>query len=159
MARRWNLQLERSIARDGTHLRRLTAIGGWNPSWSPDGTRLAFVADDGLYVIPARKGAAKRLFKSTRQLGVDAPAWSPDGKTIAFEKELPDLSSAIYIIPSVGAGHGGSHHHSSLATIRTGRPQPSPNTTQAGHPTDTGSRTSPPSTSAATLTAPPSRSW
>jgi TolB protein len=90
------------IARDGTHLRRLTAIGGWNPSWSPDGTRLAFVADDGLYVITAPGGRAQRLLKTTRDLSVDAPAWSPDGEMIAFERELPDLSTAIYTIPADG---------------------------------------------------------
>jgi TolB protein len=90
------------ISEDGTHLRRVTAIDGWNPTWSPDGTKLAFVADDGLYVMSASGGAAKRLFRSTRDLTVDAPAWSPDGMTIAFEKELSDLSTAIFTIPASG---------------------------------------------------------
>lgn len=90
------------ISQGGTHLRRLTSIGGWNPSWSPDATKLAFVADDGLYVISVRGGEARQLLKSTRNLPVDAPAWSPDGKTIAFERELSDLTTAIYTIPASG---------------------------------------------------------
>ena len=90
------------ISQTGTHLRRLTGIGGWNPSWSPDGTKLAFVADDGLYVMSARGDKARRLLESTRKLPVDAPAWSPDGGTIAFERELSDLTTAIYTIPARG---------------------------------------------------------
>lgn len=69
-----------------------------SPRWSPDGTRLAFVAkdvegkdddskgDDGkqdqLYVMPMDGGDARRI-TSTRH-GVDAFSWSPDGRQLAF---------------------------------------------------------------------------
>lgn len=123
------------ISRDGTRLRRLTTIDGWNPSWSPDGKRLAFVADDGLYAMFARGGTATRLLKATRGLPVDAPAWSPDGKTIAFEKELPDLSTAIYVISSNGGkarrlappALAKSDPHWSIAAISEQHPTWSPN--------------------------------
>lgn len=59
-----------------------------SPRWSPDGTRLAFVAKDGdskedqLYVMPMDGGDARRI-TSTRH-GVDAFSWSPDGRQLAF---------------------------------------------------------------------------
>ncbi len=64
------------------------------PAWSPDGARLAFVADRGpdpdrapnsdIYVIEAKPGAEPR--RLTDFIGSDdgRPAWSPDGRQIAF---------------------------------------------------------------------------
>ena len=49
---------------------------------SPDGQTLAIDLQGGIWVVPARGGAAKRItdeFSDARQ-----PAWSPDGRTIAF---------------------------------------------------------------------------
>jgi Tol biopolymer transport system component len=71
----------------------------YNPSWSPDGTRVVFsglkggLSDLFMYTLPTR---------SLVQLTADAfadlhPSWSPDGKTIAFATDrfttrLNDLS-------------------------------------------------------------------
>ncbi len=62
------------------------------PSWSPDGTRLAFSAglhDDwdidlvrDVYVVDAGGGQPERITSSDG--GCDAPSWSPDGSAIAF---------------------------------------------------------------------------
>jgi dipeptidyl aminopeptidase/acylaminoacyl peptidase len=60
------------------------------PRWSPDGQRLAFLANAGtgtamhlqLYVTPSRGGQPKSLTTTPR--GVQQYAWSPDSKTIAF---------------------------------------------------------------------------
>jgi Tol biopolymer transport system component len=69
---------------------RLNGIGEiYNPSWSPDGTRIVF---------SAMKSGASNLFLysvadgSVTQLTDDEfadlhPAWSPDGKTIAFASD------------------------------------------------------------------------
>jgi dipeptidyl aminopeptidase/acylaminoacyl peptidase len=62
-----------------------------SPRWSPDGTRLAFIARDAetkegqLYVMPMDGGDALRVTEIKR--GVDAYSWSPDGKQIAFVSE------------------------------------------------------------------------
>ena len=87
------------IRSDGHGIRRISTPGGSNLAWSPDGTKLALERDDGLYVVGAKGGAPTRLL---RVRGASEPAWSPDGKWIAFSKELPDLSTAIYIVPANG---------------------------------------------------------
>ena len=58
----------------------------YNPSWSPDGTRLVFSALKGglsdLFVLTVADGEVRQL---TADPFADLhPAWSPDGRTIAF---------------------------------------------------------------------------
>ncbi len=58
----------------------------WDPTWSPDGSRIAFVSgrdgDFELYLVPATGGTKVRL-TSNRAPDVE-PSWSPDGRRIAF---------------------------------------------------------------------------
>jgi len=73
---------------EGAPPRRFTSgTKDTSPRWSPDGTRLAFVAArDGakpqLYVIRRDGGEARCL--TSLPHGVSDPAWSPDGRSIAF---------------------------------------------------------------------------
>ena len=81
------------IRSDGTHLstvaRGTTSAG----SWSPNGQRLAFAREDGIYVVrPDGSGRRRITAESARQI-----VWSPDSKRLAY------LGAGI----SVVSVHGG----------------------------------------------------
>jgi Tol biopolymer transport system component len=70
--------------------KQLLAANAFNPSWSPDGRRIAFQSprtDGGdIYVMNA-DGSGKRSL--TRNPSFDAsPLWSPDGRWIAFGRGI-----------------------------------------------------------------------
>ncbi|HUP62601.1 MAG TPA: protein kinase [Thermoanaerobaculia bacterium] len=85
----------------GESVRRLTDFG-YNPSWSPDGTRIVVStaaaelrpqehkANGDLWILDARTGAKRLVFRARDGVGstdgTDAlqPNWSPHGKRIAF---------------------------------------------------------------------------
>jgi TolB protein len=73
------------VTRVGDTPRRLTYRGGSSPSWSPHGTKLAFVRRDrrgrvNIYLVRRDGRGLRRL---TRRGGTH-PAWSPDGKKVAY---------------------------------------------------------------------------
>jgi TolB protein len=104
--------------RRGRTLRALTgplSAGGpadIQPSWSPDGTRVAFaralpaargrsVAGFDIYVARVKGGRVRRL---TTDVGNDTqPAWSPDGKRIAFTSDRAG-NQDVYTMRANGRG-------------------------------------------------------
>lgn len=99
------------INTDSTNLVQLTnlQLGACQPSWSPDGSQLAFISpcrargevyenlysDAGLYLINADGSGLTTL---TDSLGGDFdPAWSPDGARIAFTSNR-DGQNEIYTL-------------------------------------------------------------
>jgi serine/threonine-protein kinase len=98
------------VGATGESSRRVTDFG-FNPSWSPDGTKIVFSSVDidqpfsrapstaSLWVVEAAAGAPKKIFAG------DAlqPAWSrPLGKRIAFWASSGNGQRDIYTIPAQG---------------------------------------------------------
>ena len=84
------------IARtDGTVLRTLPRVGldsAYEPTWSPDGARLAFGGwkerDDSyaIYSMRADGTGLRRVTSPVYPLLDESPEWSPDGRWIVFER-------------------------------------------------------------------------
>ena len=70
-----------------------------SPSWSPDGTRVAFSRNGDIYIASPSGEILRRL---TGSPAIDlSPTWSPDGKKIAFVSDRAGAPN-IYVISSQG---------------------------------------------------------
>jgi Tol biopolymer transport system component len=78
---------------EGTDLRRIRAgLGACDPSWSPDGRRLAVTAAEGLWVFPANSSEGALRVESRLPIGsievnyraFSSPRWSPDGRLLGL---------------------------------------------------------------------------
>jgi dipeptidyl aminopeptidase/acylaminoacyl peptidase len=88
---------------DGSDERNVTqGRGGFDPTWSPDGRRLAFARDGRVWVVNGDRSGERAL--TPDPLGASFPVWSPDGRRIAFQ---------------TWPGHGDKGR---LAVVNTNRP-------------------------------------
>jgi TolB protein len=87
------------VMRLGEAPRRLTYRGGYSPSWSPHGTKLAFVrlaeGRQQVYLV-GRDGRGLRRLTGR---GGSGPSWSPDGRWIAFTR-----NGDLYVVRTDGSG-------------------------------------------------------
>lgn len=75
-----------------------------DPSWSPDGSRIAYVDDQRIMVMDPDGSDRIAVTVSNDQFRQDrAPAWSPDGTRLAFESER-DGNWDVYVIKADGTG-------------------------------------------------------
>jgi Tol biopolymer transport system component len=99
------------MGRTGEAVTRVTRFG-FHPSWSPDGTQLAFTtanvelypqngeAQSALWVVTVKTGETRRLYEGNALLA----SWSPHNQRIAFTHQLGNPPQAkIWTIP-VGGG-------------------------------------------------------
>ena len=97
-----------TIDADGTDLTRLTHSPGpdFDPSWSPDGTRIAFnsnlTGDHVIYVAQADGSKVVDLSHAGEGWQVD---WSPDGRSILFtsHRDHPDNYTDVYVMRPDGS--------------------------------------------------------
>jgi TolB protein len=74
------------------------------PAWSPDGTKMAFVAtignSGGVYILDLTNATVNAIPNTASP---SHPSWSPDGKQITFESNGPTKND-IYIVNIDGSG-------------------------------------------------------
>ena len=84
-----------------------------NPSWSPDGTKIAYRASPkpllwfpphNIYVMNSDGTNQVMLTEEGRWVYEEQPTWSPDSKKIAFAKQTPDGFHDIFTINADGSG-------------------------------------------------------
>ena len=92
-----------SMNSDGTMRTRITSYtsddNAGSPSWSPDGSKIAFACDNGICIINAN-GTGLTAIPNTLN-DDENPSWSPDGNRIAFDRGYNIASiffSRIFII-------------------------------------------------------------
>jgi Tol biopolymer transport system component len=75
---------------------------GTHPVWSPDGSRIAFLRDDNLWVMNI-DGSQQTRLTNPRQPFVQEPFWLSDGPRLLFAY-VPPMAESVYLINPDGSG-------------------------------------------------------
>jgi Tol biopolymer transport system component len=93
---------------DGTDVRRLTddPAPEYQPAWSPDGTRIAFVravdVSSNEYALEVMDADGTNVRQLTADLSPSHPSWSPDGRRIAFAGYV-GTAGGVYVMNDDGS--------------------------------------------------------
>jgi Tol biopolymer transport system component len=106
---RWEIVTMRTDGTERTVLTGSVPGDAGHPSWSPDGSRIAFdlhtqagpqSGETDIYVVDADGTSARQL---TTDGGSSSPAWSPDGSRIAYVHAKRGGNSEIYVMAADGS--------------------------------------------------------
>jgi Tol biopolymer transport system component len=108
---------------DGSHAEQVTGLrgqpgcgcGSFDPTWAPDGTKLAFsgtneAGNRDIYVLDIQTGIIRLLTRETGTSFEMTPSWSPDGTQIVFAAGRWDANpagSGVILRTSVAPGGPG----------------------------------------------------
>ncbi|MER6509484.1 amidohydrolase family protein [Nonomuraea sp. NPDC001636] len=103
----WVRELDTGADRQVT---RLTDSAALSVRWSPDGSEIAYLDQDGaLWVVEVSTGDRQKIYDATFEPG--RPTWSPDGRTLAMAAVVPysrryreGLSKILLVDRATGAG-------------------------------------------------------
>ncbi len=107
--RRFNPNLKMEVMytmdRDGENIARFSRIGGWQPTWSPDGQSVLFASnEDGPIQLYSSFLNDKNLHRVSSLPAIRGWSdWSPDGKTILTDSGDP-WHHEVYIMSVDGSG-------------------------------------------------------
>jgi dipeptidyl aminopeptidase/acylaminoacyl peptidase len=98
-----------AVASTGGEPRQITkgSFETWRPSWSPDGTRIAFDSNEGqnpgsrhigIVTLNGNPSSATiRMMTNGRGADIDAQ-WSPDGRSLVYQHTDPQNSADLYTL-------------------------------------------------------------
>jgi Tol biopolymer transport system component/DNA-binding SARP family transcriptional activator len=97
--------VERSSGGRWNTPRQLTADGGQDARWSPDGRAIAYLRNGGLWVI-APDGGAPRLLVDSRDPAVRPvpllAQWAPDGRALYYKALDAEGGASLWSVPTEG---------------------------------------------------------
>ncbi len=99
----WLVELERGTT---TRFTSDPGIEGFFPTWSPDGSRMAFGANGkgpyDIYVRPVTGSGQEELLHASGVMKKWPRSWAPDGRSIVFDTATPETGDDIHILPLEG---------------------------------------------------------
>ena len=114
---RSNTNVLQTMNADGTELTSLN-VTGYNPTWSPDGSQIAYDTGTQIYVMNA-DGTNPVNLSAIAGNGTN-PAWSADGTQIVY-MVFSGGTNELYVMNADGTGATGSPITASMTPIPPGR--------------------------------------